>query len=56
MLQAGVVFAGERLLLTVPAFAAMNVVLVGAWLGVVGMINATSARRTAKAAVAPAVN
>ena len=42
VLQAGIVFAGERLLLTVPAFAAINVVLVGAWLGVVALINGTS--------------
>ena len=30
VIQAGVVFAGERLLLTVPGFAAINLVLVGA--------------------------
>ena len=33
VIQAGVVFVGERLVLAVPAFAAINVVLVGAWLG-----------------------
>jgi AAA family ATP:ADP antiporter len=55
VIQAGVVFMGERLLMTVPAFAAVNVVLVGAWLTVVHMINATTARRTAKV-TAPAVN
>ena len=36
-------FAGERLLLTVPGFAAINLVLVGAWLAVVGLLNATPA-------------
>ena len=39
VIQAGIVFAGERLLLTVPAFAAINLVLVGGWLAVVAMIN-----------------
>jgi AAA family ATP:ADP antiporter len=48
VIQAGVVFTGERLLLTVPAFAAINLVLVAGWLGVVGLINATSARKEAK--------
>ena len=45
VIQAGFVFAGERLLLTVPGFAAINLVLVGAWLAVVGLINATTARK-----------
>ena len=40
VVQAGIVFVGERLLLTVPAFAAVNVVLVGGWLAVVALINA----------------
>jgi AAA family ATP:ADP antiporter len=35
VLQAGIVFAGERLVLAVPAFAAINVVLAGGWLLVV---------------------
>jgi len=39
VVQAGVVFARERLAFTVPGFAALNVVLVGAWLAVVAMIN-----------------
>jgi AAA family ATP:ADP antiporter len=39
VLQAGVVFAGERLALAVPAFAAVNVALAGVWLGVVVMLN-----------------
>jgi AAA family ATP:ADP antiporter len=40
VIQAGLVFAGERLSFAVPAFAAVNIVLVGAWLGVVALINA----------------
>jgi AAA family ATP:ADP antiporter len=52
VIQAGIVFAGERLLLTVPAFAAINLALVAAWLGVVGMINALTSRRAAAAAAA----
>jgi AAA family ATP:ADP antiporter len=47
VVQAGIVFAGERLALAVPAFAAINVVLVGAWLGVVGMLNAAPERKAA---------
>jgi len=39
-----VVVIGERLLLTVPAFAAISLVLVGGWLAVVAMINRTSTR------------
>jgi AAA family ATP:ADP antiporter len=49
VVQAGIVFMGERLLLTVPAFAVINVVLVGAWLTVVGLINQATARKTAPA-------
>jgi AAA family ATP:ADP antiporter len=52
VIQAGIVFAGEKLLLTVPAFAAINLVLVGGWLAVVAMINASTAQ---KAAAAPPV-
>jgi len=57
VIQAGIVFTGERLLLTVPAFAAINVVLVGGWLAVVAMLNAASAEKTARAPepTAPAV-
>ena len=47
VLQAGIVFVGERLLLTVPAFAAINVALVAGWLAVVAMLNRTSAQRAA---------
>jgi AAA family ATP:ADP antiporter len=39
VIQALIVFAGERLALVVPAFAAINVALVGAWLGVVVLLN-----------------
>jgi ATP:ADP antiporter, AAA family len=47
VIQAGIVFAGERLLLTIPAFAAINVVLVGGWLSVVTLINRARARKAA---------
>ena len=39
VLQAGLVFTGERLAFAVPAFATINVVLAGAWLGVVVLLN-----------------
>ena len=50
VVQAGIVFTGERLLLTVPAFPAINLVLVGGWLGVVAMLNARSAARPVETA------
>jgi AAA family ATP:ADP antiporter len=50
VIQAGIVFTGERLAFAVPAFAAINVVLTGLWLVVVAMLNVTLAR---KAAVIP---
>ena len=50
--SAGVVFAGERLALAVPAFASVNVVLAGAWLGVVVLLNATLRRKAEEARVA----
>jgi hypothetical protein len=56
VIQAGIVFAGERLLLTVPAFAAINLVLVGGWVAVVGLINSTSATPARKPAREPATN
>ena len=43
--SAGLVFVGERLAFAVPAFAVVNVVLVGGWLAVVGMLNATLRRK-----------
>jgi AAA family ATP:ADP antiporter len=39
VVQAGIVFAGERLAFAVPAFATVNVVLAAAWLGVVVLLN-----------------
>ena len=55
VLSAGVVFGGERLALAVPAFATVNVVLVGAWLTIVTMLNATRAEQdTERAAAAKA--
>jgi AAA family ATP:ADP antiporter len=39
VIQAGLVFTGERLAFAVPQFAAVNVVLAGAWLGVVVLLN-----------------
>ena len=40
VLQAGVVYAGERAALAVPGFAAVNVVLTCGWLAVVAALNA----------------
>ena len=40
VLQAGVVYAGERVALAVPGFAAVNVVLTCGWLAVVALLNA----------------
>jgi AAA family ATP:ADP antiporter len=39
VVQACLVFAGERLAFTVPAFASVNVALAGAWLGIVVLLN-----------------
>jgi AAA family ATP:ADP antiporter len=39
VLQAALVFTGERMAFAVPAFAAVVLVLVGAWLGVVALLN-----------------
>jgi AAA family ATP:ADP antiporter len=47
VVQAGVVYSGERLAMAVPGFAALNVVLVGAWLAVVAMINVDLRRKAA---------
>jgi AAA family ATP:ADP antiporter len=54
VVQAGIVFVGERLALAVPAFAAINIVLVGAWLAVVGLINVTTVTNTPAQPAAPA--
>jgi AAA family ATP:ADP antiporter len=47
VLQAGVVFVGERLALAVPAFASINVALSAVWLGVVVMLNMVLRARAA---------
>ena len=39
VIQAGLVFGAERLMLAAPAFAVVNVVLASAWLGIVVLIN-----------------
>jgi AAA family ATP:ADP antiporter len=39
VIQAGVVFAGERAALAVPGFALINIALTGAWLAVVAGLN-----------------
>ncbi len=46
VLQAGLVFAGERIALGVQGFAAVNVVLVGLWLAVAAMLNVSLNRKT----------
>ncbi len=52
VLQAGIVFAGERLAFTVPAFASINIVLAGAWLSVVALINLALRRKALEARTA----
>ena len=54
VLSAGVVFAGERLLLSVPGFASITLALVGGWLAVVALLNAHTEEKPAKV-VAPIV-
>jgi ATP:ADP antiporter, AAA family len=39
VVQAALVFIGERLAFAVPAFAAVSIALVGGWLGVVALLN-----------------
>jgi AAA family ATP:ADP antiporter len=51
--SAGLVFAGERLALTVGAFAGVQVGLVVAWIGVVAMLTAFQAREQAAAIAKP---
>ena len=48
VLQAGIVFGGERLALAVPAFATINVVLAATWLGVAAVLNRQLARKSAE--------
>jgi AAA family ATP:ADP antiporter len=50
MVSAGIVFAGERLAFSVGGFAGLQVGLVAAWLGVVGMLTVAQARRPSTAA------
>ena len=50
VLQAGIVFAGERLVFAVPAFAAINVVLVGGWLLVLTRLTRLRVHRMASRA------
>jgi AAA family ATP:ADP antiporter len=58
LVQASLVFVGERLALAVPMFAAINIVLCSAWLGVVVLLNRQLDRRSAAqpAPAAGAVN
>jgi ATP:ADP antiporter, AAA family len=49
VVSAGIVFVGELLLLTVPAFAVINIVLAGAWLTVASLLNGMLSRKTAPA-------
>ena len=46
VLQAGLVFAGERLALTIPAFAGINIVLSGVWLVIVTLLNQQLRRKS----------
>jgi AAA family ATP:ADP antiporter len=46
VVQAGIVLAGERLAFTVPAFAAVNLVLASGWLAVAGLLNVALRQRT----------
>ena len=47
VLSAGIVFAGERLALAVPVFAAITLAIAGAWLGVAALLNVALRRKTA---------
>ena len=49
VMQAGLVFLGERLVFAVPAFAAVSIALVGGWLGVVTLLNRQLRRKAARA-------
>jgi AAA family ATP:ADP antiporter len=53
VIQAAIVFTGERLSFAVPAFAAVNVVLTGLWLTVVALLNVSLARKAS--AITPPV-
>jgi AAA family ATP:ADP antiporter len=45
VISAGIVFAGERLALTVPVFAAITLALAGAWMGTVALLNIALRRK-----------
>jgi len=47
VLQAGVVFVGERLAFTIPAFAVVNVVLAAGWIAIVAALNPEYRRQVA---------
>ena len=49
VLQAVVVFVGERLAFAVPAFAAVNLVLVGGWIAVASALNLALRRKAGEA-------
>jgi ATP:ADP antiporter, AAA family len=49
VVQAGLVYLGERLAFAVPTFAAVSLVLVGGWLGVVTLLNQQLREKAAKA-------
>ena len=49
VLQAALVFVGERLAFAVPAFAAVSIALVGGWLGVVALLNRQLRAKAAQA-------
>jgi AAA family ATP:ADP antiporter len=50
--SAGIVWTGERLLLSVPAFASITLVLAGGWLAVVTLLNRRMAKQSAEAPAA----
>jgi AAA family ATP:ADP antiporter len=52
VLQAGVVFGGERLALTTSQFSVMNLVMTGGWLSVVLMLNLLLNRKAREASTA----
>ena len=45
--SAGLVFVGEQLVLSVPAFAGITLALTGAWLGIVRLLASARAKRVA---------
>ena len=52
VVSAGLVFVAERLSFAVPAFAAVNVILVAGWLAVAGLLNVAMRRKAEEAHVA----